>query len=172
MAVEPRGYLHDKVDVKVLILFILARIDTPLSTQEIFEVAYQDDSLNYFVLAESLPELVETGHIDESETGYTITEKGARNADEVESSLPFSVRSKALRLLEPIVERMRRAAMIGASHTVGDDGCFVKLSMSDGAGDIIQLRLLCADERQAEKIEKNFRKGAEGYYHKIIELLS
>ena len=95
MAVEPRGYLHDKVDVKVLILFILARIDTPLSTQEIFEVAYQDDSLNYFVLAESLPELVETGHLKTDEKGrYSITEKGRQQGADVEDSLAVPVVQK------------------------------------------------------------------------------
>ena len=62
METEPKGFLHTKLDVKVLILFILARIDTPLSAQEIYEVAYQDESLNYFTFAESLPELVESGH--------------------------------------------------------------------------------------------------------------
>ena len=27
---EPLGYLHNKMDVKVLVLFILSRIDSPL----------------------------------------------------------------------------------------------------------------------------------------------
>ena len=167
------GFIHERLDIKILILFLLRRLPGEVDPSTLGDLCRMcDDGIGYFDYADCLAELVETGHITESETGYTITEKGARNADEVGSSLPFSVRSKALKLLEPIVERMRRAAMIGASHSMGEDGCFVSLSMSDGAGDIIQLRLLCADEQQAEKIEKNFRKGAEGYYHKIIELLS
>ena len=42
--------------------------------------------------------------------------------------------------------------------------------MSDGKGELAHLRLLCADEEQARRMEKNFRKSAEGYYHKVIAL--
>ena len=113
---------------------------------------------------------METEHIAESEEGFSITEKGSRNADAVETSLPYSVRSKALKLLEPIAEAMRRAAMITARHEVREDGCFVHLAMSDGAGEIINLTLLCADEDQARRMEKNFRKKAESYYHQVVAL--
>ena len=81
------------------------------------------------------------------------------------------MRSKALRLLAPVEERLRRAAMITARHTLSEDGCTVELAMGDGKGELIHLRLLCADEEQAGTLEKHFRKNAEGYYQKIIGLL-
>ncbi|MBQ9733833.1 MAG: DUF4364 family protein [Clostridia bacterium] len=97
-----------------------------------------------------------------------MTEKGARNADTVESSLPYSVRVKAERLAAPVDEQLRRAAMITAAHEMTDSGLMVKLGMSDGKGEIISMRLLCADEAQARLIEKNFRKNAEYYYNSFI----
>ena len=90
----------------------------------------------------------------------------------MESSLPYSVRSKALKLIAPVEERMRRAAMITARHDMEEGGCMVTLAMSDGKGEIIHLRFLCAGEEQAKQIEKNFRRDAEGYYQKIADLLS
>ena len=166
------GFIHEKLDIKILILFILRRLPGTVDPETLLELCQCDEGIGYFDYSDCLSELVETGHITESEEGYTITEKGARNADAVESSLPYSVRSRALKLLEPVRERLRRAAMITARHTLGEDGCFVELALSDGAGEILRLNLLCADEAQAKKIEKNFRKGAEGYYHKVIEMLS
>ena len=67
---------------------------------------------------------------------------------------------------------MRRAAMITARHDMEEGGCMVTLAMSDGKGEIIHLRFLCAGEEQAKQIEKNFRRDAEGYYQKIADLLS
>ena len=122
--------------------------------------------------SDCLADLVDTGHITESEDGYCITEKGARNADAVESSLPYSVRSKAQKLIAPVEERMRRAAMITAKHHDSQGGVTVELAMSDGVGEIIHLSFLCANEEQAIQIQKNFRRDAEGYYQKIVELLS
>ena len=146
------GFIHEKLDIKILILFILRRLPGSVDPETLLELCQCDDGIGYFDYSDCLSELVETGHIEESEEGYAITEKGARNADAVESSLPYSVRSRALRLLVPVEERLRRAAMITARHeTVEEDGCFVELAMSDGAGEIVHLRLLCADEDQARR---------------------
>lgn len=67
---------------------------------------------------------------------------------------------------------MRRAAMITAKHHDSQGGITVELAMSDGVGEIIHLNFLCANEDQAKLIQKNFRRDAEGYYQKIVELLS
>ena len=167
-----RGFIHEKLDIKILILFILRRLPGTVDPETLLELCQCDEGISYFDYSDCLHELVETEHVTESEEGYAITEKGARNADAVESSLPYSVRSKALRLLAPVEERLRRAAMITASHTLDENGCTVELAVGDGKGELIRMSLLCAGEEQAKKIEKHFRKDAEGYYQKIVELLS
>ena len=166
------GFIHEKLDIKILILFILRRLPGVVEPETLLELCQCDGGIGYFDYSDCLSELVETGHIEKHETGYSITEKGARNADAVDSSLPFSVRSKALELLAPVEERLRRAAMLTTRHEVLDGGYMVELAMSDGVGEVINLKLLCADEAQAKLMEKNFRLDAEGYYQKIVELMS
>ena len=165
------GFIHEKLDIKILILFILRRLPGVVDPETLLELCQCDGGIGYFDYSDCLSELVESGHIEHHEDGYSITEKGARNADAVESSLPYSVRNKALKLLAPVEERLRRAAMITARHNNTDGGCMVELAMSDGVGEVVRLEFLCADEAQAKIIEKNFRKDAEGYYQKIVSLL-
>lgn len=166
------GFIHEKLDIKILILFVLRRLPGVVDRETLGELCSCDDGIGYFDYSDCLCELVDFGHVRESEDGYEITEKGARNVDAVESSLPYSVRNKAMKLLAPVQERMQRAAMIRAGHETTDAGCFVSLGMSDGVGEVISLRFLCADEENAKTIEKNFRRDAEGYYQKIAALLS
>lgn len=166
------GFIHEKLDIKILILFILRRLPGAVDPDTLLELCQCDEGISYFDYSDCLHELVATGHVSESEEGYAITEKGARNADTVEGGLPYSVRYKAERLLAPVEERLRRAAMITARHTQDENGCTVELAMGDGKGEVIRMSLLCADEGQAKRIEKHFRKDAEGYYQKIVELLS
>ncbi len=169
---ERHGFIHEKLDIKILILYILRRLPGEVDPHTLAELCQCDEGVGYFDYSDCLAELVETEHITETASGYTITEKGIRNADTVESSLPYSVRRKASKLVAPIEEKMRRAAMITAKHTVNEEGCFVELALSDGKGEIMKLSFLCADEAQAQNIEKNFRRDAENYYLKIAELLS
>ena len=117
--------------------------------------------------------LVETNHIEEKRGKYRITEKGSRNVAEVGSSLPYSVRTKASRITAPIAEKMRRAAMITAEHTVSESGaCSVTLALSDGIGKILSLELLAADPQQAERMEHYFKNNAEDVYHDLIRMLT
>lgn len=166
------GFIHEKLDIKILILFILSRLTGEVEPDVLAELCQCDEGVGYFDYSDCLAELVETEHVKETEDGYVITDKGRRNSEAVESSLPFSVRNKALKLIAPVDERLRRAAMISASHSAEDGGCTVRLSMSDGKGELINLSFLCLDEAHAKQIEKNFRRGAEAYYQKIVELLS
>ncbi len=166
------GFIHEKLDIKLLILFILRRLPGAVEPETLLELCQCDSGVGYFDYSDCLSELLVSGHVKQSEEGYAITEKGERNAEAVDSSLPYSVRVKAIKLMAPVEERMRRAAMIVARHSLEKDGCTAELAMSDGKGPILQLRLLCAGEEQAVQMEKNFRKNAERYYQQILALLS
>ena len=61
------GFIHDMMDVKILILYVTARAEYPMTTQEIYEVCYQDDRLSYFDVCTAIPEMVVSGHLQEVE---------------------------------------------------------------------------------------------------------
>ncbi len=167
------GFIHEKLDIKILILFILRRLPGAVNPNVLGDLCREcDDAFGYFDYSDCLAELIDGGLILESEEGLTIAEKGSFSVDQVETSLPYSVRAKAVKLLEPVRKQLLRLSMIRAGHETEKGGCFVSLAMSDGEGDIIDLRLLCGGEEHAKKIEKNFRKNAESYYQRIIDMLS
>lgn len=169
---ERFGFIHEKLDIKILILFVLRRLPSEIDPETLADLVMCDDGIGYFDYSDCLSELVDTEHVVKNDFGYIITEKGTRNAEAVESSLPYSVRRKAERLIEPVEERLRRAAMINAKHSVKDGVCTVDLSMSDDMGEVIKMSFICGSEENARQIEKNFRLDAEGYYEKIYSMLS
>ena len=167
------GFIHEKLDIKILILYILNQLPSPVDAQTLSELVFCDDGIGYFDYSDCLAELVETNHIEEKRGKYRITEKGSRNVADVGSSLPYSVRTKASRITAPIAEKMRRAAMITAEHTVSESGaCSVTLALSDGIGKILSLELLAAAPQQAERMEHYFTNNAEDVYHDLIRMLT
>ena len=167
------GFIHEELDIKILILFVLRRLPGVVDPNELSDLCRScDEGFDYFEYSDCLADLIDNGLIAENEDGFSITEKGAKNVEIVENDIPYSVRSRAEKLLKPLRDRLRREAMIKTSHVNEKNGCFVQLSMSDGEGDVINLQLLCGGEEQAKIMEKNFRRNAEAFYQQFIELLS
>ena len=169
---DHHGFIHEKLDIKLLILFILSRLPAPVDRGTLDELCQQcDEGVGYFDYSDCLGELIATGHVVCEDEEYSATEKGKHDGREVETSLPYSVRTRALKLIAPVEERLARAAMIRADSVTGEDGCHVRLSLSDGKGEIVSLSVLCAGEDQAKIMKKTFRRSAEQIYQRIVEIL-
>ena len=166
------GFIHDKMDLKLLILYVLRQLPAEIDGEALGELVLIDGGIGYFDYKECLAELVKTAQVEDSGSGYRVTAKGARNCEVLENSLPYSVRAKARRSLAPVVAEMRRREMILANHESGPQGVTVYLAMNDGVGNIFDLKILAADETQARHMERNFIRDAERYYQQFIDLLS
>lgn len=169
---ERFGFIHEKLDIKILILYILRRLPAEIDGEMLADLVLIDGGIGYFDYKECLAELVTTAQVEEDDGEYKITAKGSRNCDILGDTLPYSVRTKAERVSAPVIEEMRRSEMILANHELTENGVIVYLAVSDGVGNIFDLKILAADEQQAKKIEKNFKRNAESYYNRFIEELS
>ena len=170
---ENLGFIRDKLDIKILILFILEKLPRPVEPVTLSDLALFDGGFTWFDYTDCLAELIQTGHVAEEKGKYAITDKGRRNVNTVSSSLPYTVRAKAERLAAPVAAAMRRASMIETAVEPGPkDGRVLSLRLSDGVGEIVSLRLAVPDEEQARAMESRFRADAEGIYNRIIGLLT
>ena len=168
--VENFGFIHEKLEIKILILFILRRLSNPITQEALAQLAMCDDGISYFDFCECVADLVKTEHIRLEDNKYILTDKGARNGEITENSLPMSIRTKADTATSAARAQQLRNALIKTSHTVRPDGGLkVMLSMSDGVDVIMSMELFAANERQAAALEKGFRSNAENVYNTLIE---
>lgn len=166
------GFIREKVDIKVLVLFILKHLPTPVDGTMLLELTMCDNAINYFDYTECLTELQETGHIVELDNTYLITAYGRETLAEVESTLPYTIRMKAGAAAQRAAKVLSRAALVHCGHDRNEDGsCSVKLDLSDGMGQILKLEILAGSENQAKEMEKRFRQNAESLYLKIAKVL-
>ena len=168
------GFIHDMMDVKVLILFVMARVSYPVNTQEIYELCYQDDCLSYFDVCTALPEMVRSGHLKElEEQKYEITDKGREAGSLTEDSIAYTVKQRAENAVAKYNRQIRRSSFIKTQVIPRETGDYsVVMSLDDEAGNLMTLELMAPDQRQAVRLAKLFEKKAENVYNlTMAELL-
>ena len=172
-AMEPNGYLRNMMDLKILILYVTARLDAPVNLETLYELCYIDSALSYFDFCDAVPDLVYTGHLCCDEQGfYSITEKGKENGRETEDSLARSARTRADALIENHKRTLRRNSLISTQVLARNNGeISVMLRLRDGVSTLMTLELMAPSEIQAHRLERAFQENAESVYQQVMTML-
>ena len=116
------GFIQDEMDLKLLVLYIMARIAAPITFLQLLELALCDAGVDYFSLTQAVEHLVETEHLSREGERYAITEKGRRNSEICESSLPYSVRRRCDDNLVRVNETLMREQQVQGEVLPNPDG--------------------------------------------------
>ncbi len=168
------GFIHDMMDVKVLVLFVMSKVSYPVTVQQIYELCYQDDCLSYFDVCTAVPELVNSGHLRELDDAcYEITEKGRADGSLTQDSVAFSVRQRAENAVARFNRQIRRSSFVKTQILERESGDFsVIMALDDELGNLMTLELLAPNQRQAVRLGRLFEKKAEIIYNlTMAELL-
>ena len=168
------GFIHDMLDVKVLVLFVMARVSYPVNIQQIYELCYQDDCLSYFDVCTAVPEMVTSGHLKELEDQtYVITDKGRADGSLTEDSIAYTVKCKAGNAVARFNRQIRRSSFVKTQVIPREGGDYsVIMALDDEVGNLMTLELVAPNQRQAVRLSKLFEKKAENIYNlTMTELL-
>ena len=168
------GFIHDMMDVKVLILFVADRSSYALTLQELYELCYQDECLSYFDVCTAVPELVASGHLRQvDEEHYEITEKGRSDGALTADSIAFTVKQRAENAVARFNRQLRRSSFVKSQIIPRENGDYsVVMALDDEQGNLMTLELVAPDQRQAVRLGKLFEKKAEILYNlTMTELL-
>ena len=168
------GFIHDMLDVKVLILFVMARVAYPVNTQQIYELCYQDDCLSYFDVCTAIPQMVASGHLKTLENEcYEITDKGKADGSLTEDSIAYTVRCRAENAVARFNRQLRRSSYVKTQVIPRENGDFsVIMALDDEQGNLMTLELAAPTQRQGRALADAYRKKAESLFHTIMtELL-
>ena len=161
------------MDVKVLILFVTSRVQYPVNCQEIYELCYQDECLSYFDVCIAIPEMVDSGHLQQQEDRYEITPKGREAGALTADSIAFTVRQRAENAVARFNRQIRRSSYVKTQVVPRDSGDYtVIMSLDDDMGSLMTLELTAPDQRQAIRLGRLFEGKAEMVYNLVMtELL-
>lgn len=165
------GFIHDKLDTKLLVLYIMDRVAAPIDFSTLTDLALCDNGVDYFQFAEAVAELTDSGHLDQEGEFYSVTEKGRRTCAAGESSLSPVIRQRCDRRLAPLNEALKRKAQVRAQVREQPQGFDVCLSMDDDKGSLFSLTLLSPTRTDAQRIADGFLDHPDRVYNGLLGVL-
>lgn len=170
--VDPGG-LWNKNDIRVLVCYILSSVNSPLSGEEISRIIQEKALANYFEVGDALMALEQLGNVEKDPQGcYSVTATGREIADSLDTTLPLSVRDKALEAALYLVSssKIRRENRVEIRET--EKGFQVTCHVSGGDMDLMEITLYAPDRAQAEMIQENFYKDPGKLYKLMLSALT
>lgn len=167
------GFIQDQLELKLLILYITARVSHPISYDMLWDLTLCDTAIDYFDFTECTTDLVRTEHlfVDKNEC-YAITEKGLRNSKICESSLPYSVRMRCDKNVGECNRKLCRDQQVQANHQRRDNGTYTThLHLSDDMGSVLEINAMVVSEEMAKKLEKRFLENPQYLYNQVMAVL-
>ena len=170
--VEPGGLLN-KNDIRILLCYLLASVDAPLSGEDIEKIVQERSLANYFEVRDALAALEQLGNVARVAEGlYTVTQAGREIADSLDATLPLSVRDKALEAAFLLLAQARAERENRVETRKTDRGYQVTCHVSGGETELMSIRLYVPDRAQAEMVKRNFHRDPGAVYRLLLYSLA
>lgn len=172
--IKPGG-LRSKNEIKLLVCYIICKIDNGISKKQLNEILTGEGLANYFEANEALAEVVKTGNIFieyiNDEEYLFPTELGKANTTQLENDLPYTVKETALNAAIEMKTKLRRERENQIQLTPHGNGYDVTISIMDNDDKLLSVTLYVADYSQANYVKEKFLKDPVKMYSTIVALL-
>ncbi|CEI71705.1 MULTISPECIES: DUF4364 family protein [Romboutsia] len=161
---------------KLLILYILNKINMDLTNSQITQVILETETMNYFSLQQFLSQLMESKFLvtyeDSGKEYYSLTQKGLEILEYFLSRIPEDTAKKIDEYIINNKENLLSDTQVKSSFVKQSDHEFiVNLRVIENQSNLIDLNLNVSSEKQAKLICNNWKKNASYMYAEVIDLL-
>ena len=164
---------------KVLILYILNKIDKPVNNDELLQLVLSVEDMNYFYFQQFLLDLLENKYIevyDEdnfSEQVYRLSTAGKEALELTKDLIPGIVKLKIDSTIKGELQDIEEEISIISEFTPEDDGGFiVTCKIIEHNKTIFEVSTSAASRDQAKSISDNWKENAVDIYPTMINLLT
>ncbi len=171
------GGLRNRDDIRLLVCYLLKSVDSPMTRQMLNEAMQEDGLANYFEVGQAIEELLKTGNITADILGddevISVTEKGREAAEMLQTSLPKTVREKAVNSAIRLITKARVERENQIEVTKEENGGYtITFTLFDKNTQFMKLSVYVCDSLQLEQVKQNFINDPVKVYSSIITSLT
>ena len=168
---------YAQVENKLLLLYLVEKMDIPLSTGQIHQFVLEETSTHYFDCQQCLCEMLEDGYleatVENNKTRYTITDIGITTLEYFEKRIPLFIRNKINKYVHDNRKYVKRDYETTANYfkdiLTGD--YTVKCGVYDDVAMLMEINLTVVSRDHAKNICENWRTNVTKLYGSILNNL-
>lgn len=161
---------------KLIILFLLDKVDFPLNNAQISNIILDKDYTNYFNIQQSISELLEADLCTIESMGhsslYRITDAGRETLSFFENMISSAIQNDLLDYLKTNKYSLRDEVSTQSEYfETKKDEFMVHLRVMEKEDSIIDLKIAVPTEEDASKIAYNWRSKSQEIYSYVLNTL-
>lgn len=171
------GGLRNRDDIRLLVCYLLKSVDSPMTRQMLNEAMQEDGLANYFEVGQAIEELLKTANITADILGddevISVTQKGREAAEMLQTSLPRTVRERAVNSAIRLITKARVERENKIEVKKEENGGYtITFSLFDKNTQFMKLSVYVCDSLQLEQVKQNFINDPAKVYSTIMTSLT
>lgn len=161
---------------KLLILYILNKVNKPLNSDELLKLVLSITDMNYFYFQQFLLDLLENKYIanysSDNSTIYIITTEGKQALELTENMIPGILKLKVDSTFKDNLSDIQdEFSVIAEFVPESENEYFVKCKLVENSKPLLDITLFAGSRMQANNIVDNWKQNADKIYPEIFKLL-
>ncbi len=162
--------------IKLTILYILNRVDAPISNSQITNYMLENDFTDYFTIQQLMGELIDDGFVWKktvrNRTFYSLSDSGKESFKALASELSQKIRDDADGYIKKNAMKIREESDVGSTYVETSLGTYnVNLFIDEAGERIFEINVIVADREKAQRMCAAWAKKSEELYPLVFEKL-
>lgn len=171
------GSNRELAENKIILLYILDKMNMPVSNLQITKLILENKFMNYFLLQQFLNELCSsdllTTRVVDNKTFYSITRGGKMTLSYFPSLIPAGIKGLIDNTINPIKQNIRNETLVTSDFTPESENEYiVNCKVHEDNFSLIDLKITVGTKGDARAICDNWQKYSQVIYAEIIESLT
>ncbi|AFK86508.1 MULTISPECIES: DUF4364 family protein [Thermoanaerobacterium] len=165
--------IQELAENKLIILYILNRIDMPITGEQINRIISDNNLMNYFYLQQYLNELEESNFVDLKESKYILTEFGLNALKLFFKHIQEDTRKKIDEYIVINKEKFKQESQYIATYYKKSDREYIaNLQVVENDIVLIEINLNLVNAQQAKIVCDNWKQKSNDVYNYIVKALT
>lgn len=169
------GGMRSKNEIKTLICYLYNSVKENIDKGIIIQAILKQGLANYFETSSAFDDLVMNGNLipaDDEHKTYSLTEKGAEIAKQLDSTVAYTIKEKAYACAVKLLAEKKKEIENKVNIMKNDNGFTVECSVSGGDMELMKLDIYAPEMEQALILKKNFLDNPNKAYKILLALLT